>query len=321
LIELNQTIKKILLTVIKAAVLFGCVYWVYEKLYHSNQLSALQFKNALLEADKLFLFLAFLLFWINWGLEAFKWQKLIARTEQLSLSRSLSSVFAGVTLSAFIPFRAGSFLGRILFLKSKYKIRAIPAAVVGNALQLGTTLLFGTFALFVAGSRYKIADVNTWESKSVLFFSLIFLAVGLFLYKPLAKRLNTLVRSVFRRKRLRLFSLYKRKELSKVALISILRYFTFSLQYILILKAFGVGVDVELLVFAVFIIFLVQSFLPGFIFLEVGVRTAVPLFVLSGLWQNELNIVAASLFLYVLNILLAMCLGALAISVVKLKKW
>ena len=120
------------LTVLKAAVLFGCAYWVYQKLYNSNQLSGIEFGKALDNANTFYLILAFLLFWLNWGLEAVKWQKLMARTEQLSLFRSQMSVFAGVTLSAFIPFRAGSFIGRILFLKSKYKIRAIPAAVVGN---------------------------------------------------------------------------------------------------------------------------------------------------------------------------------------------
>lgn len=320
MIEVGESRRRMLLTALKAVVLFACAYWVYEKLNNSNQLSADEFKKALSNANLGYLTIAFILFWINWGLEAIKWQKLMARTEQLSFAKSQMAVFAGVTLSAFIPFRAGSFIGRILFIDSKHKIRAIPASVVGNIMQLGTTLFFGTVALFLSASKLNIISNDDWKVKSSLFVGLFVLAFVLVLYKPLARKINLWVRKTFHKKKFRLFSLYQRKELLKVAVISALRYFIFSAQYFIILRAFGVDLDSILLIQAIFVIFLIQSFLPGFILLEVGVRTAVPLFVLAELWPNELGIVAASLCLYVLNILLAMCIGALSIAGLKIRK-
>ena len=73
-------------------------------------------------SNKKFVFILFTLLFIcfiNWGIEAHKWNYI--RGNEDSLKESFASVLCGLGLSMFMPNRGGEFIGRVLYISSKKK--------------------------------------------------------------------------------------------------------------------------------------------------------------------------------------------------------
>jgi len=96
-----------------------------------------------------------------------------------------------------------------------------------------------------------------------------------------------------------------------VVLLSLLRYGVFCLSYAWILREFGLVPTLGSGWQTAALIFFLQSFFPSVAALDIGVRVAVPLFLLPG--RPETPVVAAALSIYTLNILLPSLAGLLAI--------
>ena len=62
---------------------------------------------------------------VNWGIEARKWQLLMKAVQPMSFITAFKSVLCGVTLSLNTPNRMGEYGGRILFVKEGNRIKAI----------------------------------------------------------------------------------------------------------------------------------------------------------------------------------------------------
>ena len=198
MIQLKSAQRRILFTSLKIVVLVLVLFWFIDY-WHSDLKNS---KEHLLNANNSYLFLALVLFTFNWFVEAKKWQLLIKKTEKLSLLKSLMSVYSGATASAFIPFKMGSFLGRMIDLKTPFKVRAIPASIVGNLLQLSITILIGSIAFLYWAEKWK-NDLSTENIRIFLVLALLFLILlflGIIYYKRIAQFLNKKFRKVYKRK-------------------------------------------------------------------------------------------------------------------------
>ena len=82
-----------------------------------------------------------LMMFLNWFLEALKWQFLIKKIEEISFSRSVRAVFSGITVSAFTPNRVGEYGGRVFCLEKADRIQAVFITIIGSMAQLITTIL------------------------------------------------------------------------------------------------------------------------------------------------------------------------------------
>ena len=89
---------------------------------------------------------------INWSFEAIKWKILIEKIQKIKFLTSLKAVMAGITVSAFTPNRVGEFGGRIFFLESQNRTKAIVLTFLGNVAQLLVTIVVGAFlfAIYLA---------------------------------------------------------------------------------------------------------------------------------------------------------------------------
>ena len=93
--------------------------------------------------------LAFILIFLNWGIETVKWKFLIQKIEQLSFFKTFSAVMGGVAVSSFTPNRVGEFAGRMLFLKNKLDTRVVALTVIGSMSQLLMTFFMGLYGFFL----------------------------------------------------------------------------------------------------------------------------------------------------------------------------
>src|SRR5690606_26996202 len=93
------------------------------------------------ESLELLLLLPFLSF-INWLLEAFKWQLLVSKIEKISLASGLRGVLTGLSLGFVTPHALGDYAGRIWQLKGKKRLESIGAVMLGRASQFFATFVF-----------------------------------------------------------------------------------------------------------------------------------------------------------------------------------
>ncbi len=87
--------------------------------------------------------LVILLAFVNWGIEARKWQVLIKTFAKNSFSESIRSVLSGLALSLNTPNRMGEYGGRILYVKDGSRLKAISLSIAGSISQLIITLIIG----------------------------------------------------------------------------------------------------------------------------------------------------------------------------------
>lgn len=252
---------------------------------------------------------------LNWGLEAWKWQRLAQHLEPgHSFGRSLRAVVLGLTLGFATPNRVGDYAARILALHSRQRLDAVGAVFLGRYAQLVATLLAGGAGLlyfllkfYLAG--YPAAQVGVGLA-AVLGGALALLP----LYRSrLLLAALALVRPLRRfRRYLAVMPTYSAAELHAVLGISALRYAVFCGQFLLLLNAYGVRGPLGPAAAAVAGTFLFKSLVPSLNALaDVGVRelSATHLFGLLG--QPALPVLSASLSLWVINIALPSAFGLL----------
>ena len=252
---------------------------------------------------------------LNWGLEAWKWQRLARHLDpRHSYGRSLRAVLLGLTLGFATPNRVGDYAARILTLPGRRRLDAVGAVFLGRYAQLVATVLAGGagglyFALRFYLAGYPAAQVGVLAAGALgaalallpLYRTRLLLA-ALALVRPLRR---------FRRY-LAVMPTYTSRELHAVLALSGARYAVFCGQFLLLLHAYGVRGTLGPALAAVAGTFLFKSLVPSLNALaDVGVRelTATHLFGLLG--QPALPVLSASLSLWVLNIALPSALGLL----------
>jgi hypothetical protein len=252
---------------------------------------------------------------LNWGLEAWKWQRLARHLDpRHSFRRSLRAVLLGLTLGFATPNRVGDYAARILTLPGRRRLEAVGAVFLGRYAQLVATVLAGGAGLLYFALRFYLAGYPSAQA-GVLVAGTLGAALALlpFYRARLLLAALALVRPLRRfRRYLAVMPTYTSHELHAVLALSGARYAVFCGQFLLLLYAYGVRGPLGPALAAVAGTFLFKSLVPSLNALaDVGVRelTATHLFGLLG--QPALPVLSASLSLWVLNIALPSALGLL----------
>ena len=252
---------------------------------------------------------------LNWGLEAWKWQRLARHLEpEHSFGRSLRAVLLGLTLGFATPNRVGDYAARILELHARRRLEAVGAVFLGRYAQLVATVLAGGAGLLYFLLTFYLGGYPAAQAGVLAAAGLVGALTLLPLYRSqLLLAALALVRPLRRfRRYLAVMPTYSAVELHTVLGISGLRYAVFCGQFLLLLYAYGVRGPLGPAVAAVAGTFLFKSLVPSLNALaDVGVRelSATHLFGLLG--QPALPVLSASLSLWVINIALPSALGLL----------
>jgi uncharacterized membrane protein YbhN (UPF0104 family) len=304
----NNRFYKVISLFIKAIILIAAFAYIFYKLQQNTYRLDLLFTS--LQIDWFLLLLSFILLFLNWGLEAIKWQRLVAPLEMISFPTALKSVFAGVTVSIFMPNRVGEFAARIFFLEKADKVKATLKNFVGNSAQLLITLLAGSIAihLFIIHQNQSLPFLNESVFKIMGALFLVFLLSLLFLYRfrnSFSEKINSYLQTIFT---------ISKKEITIVLLLSLVRYIVFVLQYFLILKALYLPITIGFGITAIAIIFLITSIIPSFAFTEIITRGAAAAYVFNSLEHSADIVVLASFILWVINLAIPALIGSVFIS-------
>lgn len=257
---------------------------------------------------------AFVLFAFNWGLEAQKWRFLIGNQEQLSLLQAYKAVFSGSTISLITPNRIGEYAGRVIHLQRMDKIKAAFTTVVGSFSQLTVTVVSGSICFALNVKQFVPQSGPARDMIAVLCVCVaagaLLLYYNMWLLSAISKRFPIIQKVAHY---FHVFEEYSTRALSKVLLLSFIRYSVFTLQYLLLLHAFKAGVQPTDAIQVIAIIFFVQAAVPTFTLSDLGIRGASALYFFSFYTPHHLGLLLSAYGLWVINLILPALLGLILI--------
>jgi hypothetical protein len=273
-------------------------------------------KEAIIWNNALKIIFLLILIFVNWALEAKKWQVLASKIEDITFKSAYQSVLVGLSLGFVTPANLGDYAGKIWQLKSKNKTESVGAIILGNGIQFYVSLIFGEMAYLIIWRK----EITTFDQ--ILFCLIAFaLVLGIIIYLHRVEIIGYLPRiswlKVFQ-KQFEMMLKFTSDEIRQLFIWSILRYFTFSLQFVLILLIFKVNIHFIDLWAISCLVFLFKTIIPAINFIgDLGIREYTALHFFSLFSVNISAVIMATFCLWFLNILLPVMFGGLLILRIK----
>lgn len=247
---------------------------------------------------------------INWFFEALKWRRLILNFQAISLLTAYFSVFCGVAASILTPNRIGDYGGRLRFIQSDHRLKAIYATFVASFYQTIVTLFMGLMGLLFYLNRVKHLEFSISFIPLVAVITIVYLFVLVRMKSLVAWLISFKLASSFRDSFTWFLSL-KTDELFASFILATLRYCVFMSQFILVLNFFHVAYPLLSVVAAISILFLFTTIIPSGVITDLIIRGAVALVVLSPIIQDEGVVLWSVTIIWLLNIALPALFGGL----------
>ena len=260
----------------------------------------------------------------NWLAETQKWYLFIRRYEPMSRWKALQAVLAGVTVSLFTPNRVGEYGGRILFVRPGNRWKAVITNLVGNFAQFMILLAAGCAGAILIMERFwhlELLYVQLFGLMATIGLALMFLVYyNIRAFIPVARKFPLLRRIKRFVKDLRVLEHFSRRELSGILKWAGIRYSIYATQYLCLLKFFDIKISLLEGYAGIATIFLLQTCvpLPPVTGLVARGNLAVQLWGQAG--ANELSSLAATLTLWIINLILPALVGTFSILYVNIAK-
>jgi len=302
-----KLLKVLLLLVVSGFIVYKLLY-----AYHINTLYH-EFNGAQHVGSPIYLVLAILLMAVNWGLESVKWKYLIQNFEPIDIKTAVKAVFSGVTLSVITPNQIGDFAGRVIHLEVMNKFKGSLVTVIGHTAQVIVTLFFGLFSLlYFTGSLVQQNYLMPLATVLV-----IFIVWGYLKMEWIYAKIEHLPWVHKFEKYVDVFGAFNTQKLLYILGLSFMRYLVFMFQYYLLLQYFKVEIPLEPAMACIIGTFCVQSVVPSFLLLEIGLRGASALLFFTIFSGNHTGILLSAYSLWMVNMLLPALLGLYFIYRVK----
>lgn len=298
--------------------LFVIIVWMLYKTFKEKQQNI---GDLIVECQKTLLWenlckgiLLILLIFVNWGFEAKKWQQLALKVEEISFKEALKGVLMGLSLGFITPANLGDYAGRMWKFQHQKKAESIGAILLGNGIQFYISLLFGTlsFVYFV----FRKGQFTSINFMLILVLSLS-LFLGFFAYLKRHLFYLFLLKIPFLKRfahTVKILENFENQEVKKVFFWALIRYFTISLQFVLVLLIFGIDLEVLDLLAIACLIFLVKTIVPAINFLgDLGVREFSAIYFFSFYHANTSAVIAATFVLWLINILFPVLVGSILV--------
>ncbi|MCQ2317669.1 MAG: lysylphosphatidylglycerol synthase domain-containing protein [Bacteroidales bacterium] len=316
LLKIAETAIKIII------VLAGC--WVlYVKIIENQDFTEMwsNIKDSFSSPKGILLMTAaLLLIPVNIAVEAMKWKKSIQPIENVPFSKAFTAIFTGITAGMFFPNRTGDFLGRIFILEKGNRVKAAMLTFVGNIAQMIVTVSLGCFAcvFFVGRLRWLVllAATTVLGLLLVLFFNIkIFKYLRVFIPKKWRGKTDSYMG---------VFNVFSSKELLTILLLAFAKYMVYSLQFVILIWAFGVPLSYFNSMIPIMVTYLLMTIIPFITITEIAVRGSVCVIVfekwlainaISSSWS--MMVFSASTILWLFNLAIPAIIGLFFINKLK----
>jgi uncharacterized membrane protein YbhN (UPF0104 family) len=315
--------------IIRIAIIGATYYFIYKEIFHKKKLDyVVQSFNELVDKPNVTLFFLWtvVLMFVNWGVEALKWQFLMNKVERFSFTKSYEAIFSGISVSIFTPNRVGEWFGRVFIMKKANPWKGVFITMIGSFSQLLITLMVGSVALlFYIPTYFKDAPFYS----EYLFYGMILLVaviIGALLLvflniTSIPGFINRIIRQRFVHfnEYINVISTYTPSELITVLIFSFLRYCVFTLQFYILLMMFSVDIPFLHAMIVIAMIFFVMTAIPTVTLAELGIRGSVSLQLIGLYFERfseltypiELGILSSTSTLWLINLAFPALVGTL----------
>ena len=309
--------KTNILKILKVLISFTIIFVLYRQ-FDSKFADYNMAQNLpLLKKNYFYLFLLFILMFIQWFVEAQKWRFLLYKVQYLKLGQSIKAIFSGLSVSFLTPNRTGEFLGRIIFIPKGNRIKASIITFIGNYSQLLTTITIGLISLFYLPNYFNIdkyLDRNYYYI--LIFFTLIISNILYFFTNKIYD-----FASIFSKKnkylsQIEVFKIYSKKELLIAYLYSMFRYIIFIIQYYVAFLTFEIHISLIDFVILKPISILLVTAIPTVSITDAGVRVSSALAIFA-LVDISTNIISATILVWLVNLVIPSLIGLLFFNKLK----
>lgn len=309
--------KTNILKILKVLISFTIIFVLYRQ-FDSKFADYNMAQNLpLLKKNYFYLFLLFILMFIQWFVEAQKWRFLLCKVQYLKFGQSIKAIFSGLSVSFLTPNRTGEFLGRIIFIPKGNRIKASIITFICNYSQLLTTITIGLISLFYLPNYFNIdkyLDRNYYYI--LIFFTLIISNILYFFTNKIYD-----FASIFSKKnkylsQIEVFKIYSKKELLIAYLYSMFRYIIFIIQYYIAFLIFEVHISLIDFVILKPISILLVTAIPTVSITDAGVRVSSALAIFA-LVDISTNIISATILVWLVNLAIPSLIGLLFFNKLK----
>jgi len=276
----------------KLFISFGATYY----LWHHRYFSAL-FRPASLGISTEFWIVLLGFSLINWMLEIKKWQFLASHVRSISLLEAARQSLTGFAISLLTPNRIGEYGVKILFFNRKEHKKIFSLNLIGNLSQLIITIIFG-WAGIVFWSK------NHWLPEEFSYFQN-------FHYKwVIIPLLLSLLYLLYKKWGQNFFILFNNTNIWKKSLLfALLRYLTFSTQYILLLYYFTNNMDWKITISGIFITYFLSSLIPMLSIFDWAVKGSIAVWILGSTGIEQSVVFKVSMLMWAVNFMLPLITG------------
>lgn len=281
-----------------------CLVAIYNKVAHNenlNQYSAdikIQFEKVTFFEWAVLLFL----FLLNYLMEAFKWQNLLASWSPISIFKSYKSVLIGQAFAFFTPARSGDYVGRILLLPLGSKIKGVAQLAWSSYAQLIITISIGSIALFFNLPFFPW--IKWFMPLGLVAALLVYFHPGQF--KGWLNKINKLQ--------------IENKLKLNLLVLSFFKYVVFVLQYTWAVKMLNIPIANIDLWIALGVLFLLLSIIPSISLTDLVIRGQFIVVLLEPYYNNSLMLMCLSTIIWIVNFLLPAIIGAFLLINFRIKQ-
>lgn len=232
---------------------------------------------------------ALLLAIVNQFLEYRKWKATLNFLEEKT--QIVQSYFAGVLTGFLTPSLLGNFIGRMYYYPRKKRSQIIVLTFLGNVAQFLASISFGLLAVALLGQeQLQIPKFSSGIALGVV--ALLLFVYFLFDKSPIPIRTwkNKIIPLLVGTQKLRI----------KLLILSLLRYFVFSVQYSLLFHAFGIPFSLDLVLW-VWQIFFWSTLAPSLWLGKLFIRESIALWILLPIIGHPEIILLSSVSLWIIN--------------------
>ncbi len=272
----------------------------------------------------IYFLIGILLMPLNWGLEALKWKMSVSPVVPIRFAQAYKAVLSGVSFSVTMPNRVGEYLGRMMYLPEGNRLRTISVTLIGSCAQLLVTVVMGLIGLVVL--RKDLLQVHEqWViayqftvyglGLAALVLALLYFKIaggkGLFQQWIRSRRYDYLVEAL---------AYFNMQLLTRILLLSFVRYLVFVSQYILLFYLFGVNIDPATIAAVMSIVFLAMAVIPSIALVELGLRGEISISLMGIYTGNLLGVALTTITVWFINLILPAIIGSLLILNIKVFK-
>lgn len=307
---LNFAIKnKTLLIILKLFIAFGLIWYLVFRLNHNEII------NSLRNANYYLITLAFVLMFLNLYLQYCRWEltanKLLSETNKSKIFRSF---IYGISAGAFTPARVGEYIGRAVAFKNKPVLRLFGATFLDKFFLLIIVIFVGSIGSVIYLSvNYNISNIIIIPLFIILLLFLLFFILVLknprYWFDSIVLRFKNIRKVNTGIEKINSLNFNKTKYANDMLLISILHFIIILLQFALLVAAFSYKFNFLGYIWAGSLVLFVNSVIPSVSFGDLGIREGAAVFFLIPFGITNVDAFNASIFLFLINILLPAVIG------------